>query len=306
MLAAWEVIALATAAVLVIAEFVRRTHGTRAAIVMLALSAAALLIVWISYEVWPLEQWRRGNLPVGLALFALPALAATAIAARRGSLRDRRRDAALFLIALWVTPALLLHLSQLRLFDAAEDSSFAHSMWWAGVTISIYVAVPVAYALLTGQAIRSYGLSLGFIRNEAVFIALIAPAIIALVWLVSADERFQRTYPFYDYQPDADGALTKLLVFELAYGATFVALEFFFRGFLVFGGEPVLGVHAVPVMAFAYCLLHLGKPMPECASSLIGGLILGYVALRLRSIAAGVVAHLTMAWGMDAFVLNRS
>lgn len=295
--------AIAGAAILIIGEFVRRIHGPRAALVMLALAGASLTVVWVAYEVWPLEQWRRGNLAVGLAIFALPALAGALIAWRRGRLS---RAAIGYLAVLWATPAVLLQLSQLRLFEDSDDPSFAHSMWWAAVTLTIYISVPVAYALLTGQAIRSYGLSLGFVRSEAVFIALIAPAIVVLVWLVSSDERFLRTYPFYDYESGGDGAIGKLIIFELAYGATFVALEFFFRGFLVFAGQPALGVHAVPVMAFAYCLLHLGKPMPECASSLIGGLILGYVALRLRSIAAGVVAHLTMAWGMDAFVVGRS
>jgi membrane protease YdiL (CAAX protease family) len=138
------------------------------------------------------------------------------------------------------------------------------------------------------------------VRSEATLILLIAPVALAIVWLASADQRFLDTYPFYG----GDG--WSLILFEAAYGATFVALEFFFRGFLVFAGQPVLGVHAVPVMAFAYCLLHLGKPMPEAVSSLIGGLILGYLALRLRSILAGVVAHLTIAWGMDASVLSRS
>lgn len=294
---------IATAAILVIGEWVRRTHGPRAALVMLGLAAASLTSVWVAYEVWPVEQWRRGNLAVGLAIFAVPAIAAGVLARRRGRLT---RSGVLYLLALWVTPALLLHVSQLRLFPAAEDPSFAHSLWWACSSIAIYIAVPVAYALITRQRIRSYGLSLGFVRTEAIFIALIAPVIIALVWLISADKRFQQTYPFYDYLPGGEGSLTKLLIFELAYGATFVALEFFFRGFLVFAGQPVIGVHAVPVMAFTYCLLHLGKPMPECAASLIGGLILGYLALRLRSIAAGVVAHVTMAWGMDAFVVSRS
>lgn len=302
MLVGWQVLAIASTAVLIIGLWVRRTHGPRATLVMLALAATALTVVWISYEVWPIEQFRRGNLPVGLALFALPALAGVIIAHRRGRLN---RQAVGYLAVLWVTPAVLLQVSQLRLFDDASDPSFSRSMWWAGSTLAIYVTVPIVYALIAKQSIRSYGLSLDFVRSEAVFIALIAPAIIVLVWLISADERFQRTYPFYDFELGGDSAFTKLLIFELAYGATFVALEFFFRGFLVFAGQPALGVHAVPVMAFAYCLIHLGKPMPECASSLIGGLILGYLALRLKSIAAGVVAHLTMAWGMDAFVIGR-
>ena len=315
MLAAWQVMVIAIAAVAAIAAWVWRAHGRRTALVMLAFAAAALTCVWISYEVGPVEAWRRGSLARSLAVFALPGAAATGLAialACRGSTARGRLllpwRAWLYLACLWVTPALLLWVSQLTPFTpaVATDASFANSLWWAGTSISVYVAIPVLYAVTVRQRVRSYGLSLGFVKSEGILIALIAPVMLVLAWLVSADERFRVVYPFYDYEGGGDSAFVKLLVFEAAYGATFIALEFFFRGFLVFAGIPVLGVHAVPAMAFAYCLLHLGKPMPECASSLIGGLVLGYVALRVRSIAAGVVAHLTIAWGMDAFVVSRA
>ncbi|MFM9048707.1 MAG: type II CAAX prenyl endopeptidase Rce1 family protein [Actinomycetota bacterium] len=315
MLAAWQVMVIAIAAVAVIATWVWRAHGRRTALVMLAFAAAALTCVWISYEVAPVEAWRRGSLARSLAVFALPGAAATglaiALACRGSTVRGRLLlpwRAWLYLACLWVTPALLLWVSQLTPFTpaVATDASFANSLWWAGTSISVYVAIPVLYAVTVRQRVRSYGLSLGFVKSEGILIALIAPVMLVLVWLVSADERFRVVYPFYDYESGGDNAFVKLLVFEAAYGATLIALEFFFRGFLVFAGIPVLGVHAVPAMAFAYCLLHLGKPMPECASSLIGGLVLGYVALRVRSIAAGVVAHLTIAWGMDAFVVSRA
>jgi membrane protease YdiL (CAAX protease family) len=39
--------------------------------------------------------------------------------------------------------------------------------------------------------------------------------------------------------------------------------------------------------------------------SLFGGLVLGVVALRTRSILAGVLAHVTLAVGTDAAVLLR-
>ena len=315
MLAAWQVMLIASLAVAVIAAWVRRVHGGRAALVMLAFAAASLACVWISFEELPVEQWRHGGLLHGLAIFALPAAAATAVAivrVRRGSAARGRfllpGRSWLLLACLWAGPPILLYVSQLAPFTGSDlpDISFANSAWWAGSSILIYVSIPVLYAAITRQRVRSYGLSLGFVRSEGVFIALIAPVMIVLVWLVSADERFQSVYPFYDYAHGGEGTIGKLLAFEALYGATFVALEFFFRGFLVFAGYPVLGIHAIPAMAFAYCLLHLGKPMPECASSLIGGLILGYIALRVRSIAAGVVAHLTIAWGMDAFVISRA
>lgn len=297
MLETWQVILLAGTVLALLSLWVRREYGARAALVMLALSAAALACVWVSYEAIPVEQWRRESLLVGLAIFALPALAGTALAvsrARSEGTRLRGSDA-LYLALLWATPAVLLYVSQRQPFA----SELANLLWWAASTIAIYVLVPVAYARAAGQSIRAYGLSARFIRSEAILVALIAPVALVIAWLASADQRFLDTYPFYG----GDG--WSLLLFEAAYGASFVALEFFFRGFLVFAGQPVMGVHAVPVMAFAYCLLHLGKPMPEAVSSLLGGLILGYLALRLRSILAGVVAHLTMAWGMDAFVLAR-
>ena len=313
MLAAWQVMLIAAVAVAVIAAWVHRTHGRRASVVMLAFAAAALTCVWISYQDLPVESWRRGSLWHSLAIFALPGAAATAIALVRARRGPRGRFVMpgrswLLLGCLWCGPALLLYVSQLAPFTGSDlpDVSFANSMWWAATSIAIYVSIPVVYALIARQKVRSYGLSLGFVQSEGIVIALIAPVVLVIVWLVSADERFQAVYPFYDYANGGDGTLVKLLAFEAAYGATFVALEFFFRGFLVFAGYPVLGIHAIPAMAFAYCLLHLGKPMPECASSLVGGLILGYVSLRLRSIAAGVVAHLTIAWGMDAFVISRA
>ena len=298
MLEAWQAIAIASAAALLLSLWVRREYGSKAALVMVALAAAALACLWVAYEVIPVEQWRKESLPVGLAIFALPALAGTLIAvlqARSDGARLHGTEA-LYLALLWATPAVLLYVSQRKPFG----SDLADLLWWAGSSLAIYALVPVLYARIAGQSIRSYGLSVRFVRSEAALIALIAPVALVIVWLASADQRFLDTYPFYG----GDG--WSLVLFEAAYGATVIALEFFFRGFLVFAGQPVLGVHAVPVMAFAYCLLHLGKPMPEAVSSLIGGLILGYLALRLRSILAGVVAHLTIAWGMDAFVLSRS
>ena len=298
MLDAWQVITLAASSILIIALWVSSTYGRQAAVVMLALSAITLGCVWIAYEVAPVEAWRRDNLLVGLVIFAIPAAAGGLLALVRARRRGCRldRQSVVYLALLWVTPAMLLYVSQRRPWDG----ELSNLMWWAGTTISIYVLVPVAYARWAGQSVRGYGLSVAFVRREGILIALIAPVALALAWFVSADARFQEVYPFYD----GDGA--GLLAFEFAYGASFIALEFFFRGFLVFAGQPVLGVYAIPVMAMSYCLLHLGKPLPETVASLVGGLILGYLALRLRSILAGVVAHLTMAWGMDAAVLTRS
>jgi hypothetical protein len=302
------VVVIAGICALVIALWVARTHGVRAALVMASFAVAALACVWIAYEVAPIESWRFGSLLRTLAVFAVPGIAGTILAI----VRSRRLGQPLrlqgwtFLALLWLGPSLVVYIPQLTPFSDAGDASFANRMWFGLSSTAVYVLVPVLFALLFRERIRSYGLSWGSIRQEARYLILIIPIVAVIVFFISAEEGFQQVYPFYDYESGGDGAIAKLLAFEVAYGLSFVALEFFFRGFLVLGGLPVLGVHAVPVMAFAYCLLHLGKPMPECAASLIGGLVLGYIALRFRSIAVGVAAHLTMAWGMDGAVIWRN
>lgn len=114
MLQAWQAIALAGAVSLLISLWVRREHGARAAAVMLALAGAALACIWVAYEVLPVEQWRRESLPVGLAIFALPALAGLAIAVARARAEGTRLHGtdALYLALLWITPAVLLYVSQ--------------------------------------------------------------------------------------------------------------------------------------------------------------------------------------------------
>jgi hypothetical protein len=297
---------IAALCIVAIAVWVARTHGSRAALVMVGFAAAALTCVWIAYQVAPIESWRFGSLLRTLAVFALPGLAGTILAIVRSRGRGLGVQGWTFLALWWIGPSLVVYISQLTPFSESSDASFANRLWFGLSSTTVYVLVPVLFCVAFRQRIRSYGLTWGTIGQEARYLMLIIPIVAVIVFFISAEDRFQQFYPFYDYEHGGDAAIAKLLAFEVAYGLSFVALEFFFRGFLVLGGEKVLGVHAVPVMAFAYCLLHLGKPMPECAASLIGGLALGYIALRFRSIAVGVAAHLTMAWGMDGAVIWRS
>lgn len=311
-------LAVTAVACLLIATWVRFQYTWGAAIVVGVSSTVALSLVWVNYEVSSISWWANGSLWRSLVVFVPPLILGAAILARRaraGSSPWWRSGAWLLLLA--AGPALITFVPRLdavgipvvgAIIESAwsNDPQFGQLMWWAISSIAIFVVIPVLYARVFRQRIRDYGLSLAFVKTEIMLFVLVAPVIAALVWLATADLRFRHLYPFYSMQPDDPHGVTKLLIFEAVYGLSFVALEFFFRGFLVHAGSRVVGVHAVALMALSYCLIHLGKPMPECLSSLVGGLLLGFVSLRLKSIAVGVVAHLTMAWGTDAAVLWRS
>ncbi len=313
----WLLFAIVVIACAVIGFWVAREFGRRAVAVMASCVLVALVMVWINYEVFSFNSWAAGSGWRSLIVFAPSLILGLGVWLWSGRSERHWGAGAWWVLLLVLGPGLITYVPRISVqsvpglgsMDAvahSTDPKFVQLLWWALASIALYVLIPVIYAKVFGQRIRGYGLSLSFVKTEVMMFLLVAPVIAVLVWLATADLRFQHMYPFYSMQPDDPNGVTKLLIFELVYGLSFVALEFFFRGFLVHAGNKVVGVHAVALMALSYCLIHLGKPLPECLSSLIGGLLLGYVSLKLKSIAVGVVAHLTMAWGTDAAVLWRS
>ena len=97
----------------------------------------------------------------------------------------------------------------------------------------------------------------------------------------------------------------RILLWESLRGARFIALEFFFRGYLLFSLEERMGYNAIAVAALPYGLLHFGKPFPEAMGAVVAGAVLGMFALRTRSIAGGALVHIFVATTMDLLALWR-
>ncbi len=95
------------------------------------------------------------------------------------------------------------------------------------------------------------------------------------------------------------------LLWESMYAVQFVVLEFFFRGFLLFSLARYIGVYAVFVMVIPYCMVHFGKPFAEVLAAIPAGVLLGYLALKTRSIWLGAALHIAVAWTMDVLSLAQ-
>ena len=246
------------------------------------------------------RTWWGHSLP-GVAAAYLPPFAC--IAALGWARSGNRVRALAFALTGWAVLVCVTWLPRQRLLATSE---LVFLTWWALATIVIYVVPAMIYARANGQRVRTYGLSLGTFVGEMWIFAIILPVIVAGAWFASSQPRFQQVYPFFKGWPGGDGTLGQMLAWWALYASTFVALEFFFRGFLVTAGFELIGWWAIPAMAAPYCLLHLDKPVPEMVTSLFGGLLLGVVALRTHSILAGVLAHVTLAIGTDLAVLGHS
>jgi hypothetical protein len=133
--------------------------------------------------------------------------------------------------------------------------------------------------------------------------AIMLLVMVPLIAFASTQHDFLRVYPklrqVFFLDPYISHTWPWRLLFEISYGLDFVTIELFFRGFLVFAFVRYVGPDAIVPMAVFYCSIHFGKPLFECVSSFFGGMLLGIVAYRTRSILGGLMVHLGIAWMME-------
>lgn len=176
-----------------------------------------------------------------------------------------------------------------------------HIAWALGCVLA-YTLLPIlAIKCLFRDNLDQYGLrSTGYFRHLPLYLLLVSPVLLSLLF-VSKQPEFQHSYPFY-----IPRTASELMIWELAYLAQFVALEFFFRGFMVHGLRPALGgFGATVLMVLPYMMIHFAKPWVEATGAVLAGLVLGGLSLATRSIWGGVTMHGLVAVSMDLLALYQ-
>lgn len=179
---------------------------------------------------------------------------------------------------------------------------------------------PLAVALAIGE--RPAGL--GLVRPRRLLPRWLFPLLAALVAAGSLIGAYNGPiYAYYPYSHTLTGtrpggvagfALHAVLYLLLYY----LPWELLFRGILVFplarlavGGEPGPGALPLPALVVASLqalpstLLHFGHPWSETLIALPFGLLLGWLALRTRSLWPGLALHAEAGLLLDAFILLR-
>lgn len=186
-----------------------------------------------------------------------------------------------------------------------SNLQFNYLVWWALVSIVCYVLIPVVAILGLRGSFSDFGagrpIGRGSWRPYALLFALSAPFVVVASYMPG----FQLKYPFY-HLSEGEAIWPYLAVFWLLYVLQFIALEFFFRGFLLFGLAPRLGISAVFVMVVPYAMIHFTKPFAEAMSAILGGTVLGFLSLKTRSAWWGAALHIAIAISMDLLALRHA
>ena len=180
---------------------------------------------------------------------------------------------------------------------------FARLARWATVNIAGYLLIPwIAIRFLLGLRIRDFGLTTRGLATTwqpyAVLLALSVPFVV----LASYSDAFQSKYPFYDLSV-GESLWPWMALWWVLYLLQFLGVEFFFRGFMTLGLAPRFGTGAVFAMVVPYVMIHFTKPALEAVAAIVGGTVLGFLALKTRSVWWGVAVHVSIALLMDFLAL---
>lgn len=109
-------------------------------------------------------------------------------------------------------------------------------------------------------------------------------------WMSSQDPAFLREYPLTLRAFDSPGLMALFLASYLLY---YIGWEAFFRGYLGFGLRALghSAFHAIMVQVALSMIIHIGKPDMELLSAIPGGIFMGVLAYRTRSLLWPLLFH---------------
>jgi uncharacterized protein len=179
-------------------------------------------------------------------------------------------------------------------FFVSHASFYQHCNWFA-VQCLCFLVIPILLILIfTKQKLSNVGLGLGSLKKYIPIYLLFFVLFLPVVITASFFQQFTDTYPLMHVM-----VLRYIIIWEVLYLIQFIAIEFFFRGFLLFPFCRHFGSAGILISIIPYCMLHIDKPLPEALGSIAAGIILSYLARSSKSIWGGVLLHGGIALSMD-------
>jgi hypothetical protein len=221
-----------------------------------------------------------------------------------------------FLLSGWVGPGSDPQQREAILRGIPWDQELI-SFWVGAILLVVIPCLIIRFGFK--QPLSDYGLGLpprG--RRKLAVIIFFTLTILSLpaFWFGARDPSMQAVYPLYR------GAFLggwQFVLYELSYLPFFIAIEFIFRGYLLFGlagvrdeeikggdggypGDFYFYKYALLIQMLSYTAWHLGKPTAELWGTLAWGLPAGATAYACRSIWPIIISHWLLNIFLDAMI----
>jgi membrane protease YdiL (CAAX protease family) len=159
-----------------------------------------------------------------------------------------------------------------------------HPVWneWFS-TFFYYGFLPIIVIILLRKNPLDFGLRLGSPRIWGFYVVVTCLVAAAILYAVSFMPSLQKYYLMDQFQ---------FIKYFWTSCISLAASEFMFRGFLLFGLKDKLKEGSILLQMIPFALLHLGKPEIETISTIVTGILFGYIAYRGKSYWPAFIIHL--------------
>ena len=186
------------------------------------------------------------------------------------------------------------------LFESFQNYSdpylIEYIYWFIGDFFTFFILGILIIKFGFKEKLKDFGLQFGDVKTGLTFSFLFLFIMIILVWFVSATPEFAEKYP---HLTSAKSNWNILLIYEAGMLLYMIAWEFIWRGFMLFGLEKKFGYYSVLIQMIPFVILHNGKPFLETFGAIFGGIALGILALRTRSIYYCIIIHIGVMFSID-------
>ena len=195
---------------------------------------------------------------------------------------------------------------RVNLFDYFQSDKNVYLIeylyWFVGDFFTLLVLPVLIIIFILKSPVREFGFKFGFYKVGLYLSLLFLIIMLPFLWFVSASPEFITKYPHLQ-STRTDWSI--FFIYEIGMLIYMFSWEFIWRGFTLFGLEKKFGYYAVLIQMIPFVILHNGKPEIETFSAILGGIILGILALRTRSFFYGFITHIGIMFSIDLICILR-
>ncbi|NWF50619.1 MAG: CPBP family intramembrane metalloprotease [Ignavibacteriaceae bacterium] len=222
-------------------------------------------------------------------------------------LRIKSLDKKVVIIFLWVaiSQTISWYFTSRRFFRINLYPSFQsdpnlflyeYLYWFIGDFFVFFILSILLILFVFKEKPRDYGLTFGDYKSGLKISAIFLLIMLPLIWFFSSTAEFAETYP---HLKSARDSLLIFFIYESGMFAYMFGWEYIWRGFMLFGLKEKFGDYSVLIQMIPFVILHNGKPFPETIGAILGGIALGILALRTRSVYYCVFTHMGIMFSID-------
>ena len=164
---------------------------------------------------------------------------------------------------------------------------YEYLYWFLSEAIPFLLLPILIIKFVFKEKISDYGLTPGDFKVGMKITTIFFVVMLPIVWFISTQDQFSMKYP---HLPAAKSSWRIFLIYESGMLIYMLAWEFIWRGFMMFGLKEKFGYYAVLIQMIPFLILHNGKPELETFGAILGGVALGILAYRTRSVFSAEVS----------------